>query len=784
MVTPAQLGSWQPDALGRIADDVARHRGVLTRLDDDVADARPPASWTFADADAARTEHDRLADELATQVSETVAVIEALDTAAEAIRRSRTALEGAMRRAGVHGMRVDQTTGAVTPTRTYEDETDADYARGIAHEVAEQIATALGEADSADKELAAVLQAAATTDANPIGSLEDQRRVLEFQELSRADQAAYLLEHPEDFALLGEHTSAEVKALVGEDLAGELDRIARDPAAFGDATTVRQHSRLLAAFGADPDVMGAMYGRLGPDGLLAAYNGITSTMYVGVDVEALGDLAARLRDGLESATHHNGFDGHAFGEDLVRYATHTTSDAERDAFSAAYPSQGEHAAVLDYLLRDGDYGEDFVRGAAWELDAFERSNPQRAATWAHHASFASPLNSLGTDTDGIYQADPVAAAMGQLGRHPAVGLEFFSDHEGAERIEYYVAGRDWSRDGFAGIAQAALGIGTDPGNIAASPEQTGMLVSEFFGRLPDNPRFTPEHALGASEPIGALLKHYMPSVQIAVGSPTSANGDAALVTLRDRFLPDLAAQPLVYTNDLDSLLRVALSTEDGMARVAEGVANYRQTSIGGWAALADAGDPDATPQALEAVLTSSSKLEGYMQEAVSQLDIGSARSRDQQVAAFTGLVSKAAALVPVPGADMIVDVAGSTGMQLADAAWSGIRSLPVGQIAEVFAGSEEAARAEATDAYLDGRSMSIVSNFLALAEAGVVEVPSVLRETWMPGGHLVSVTDISLDELGVRTYEASTVLESIVSVDAIESAFKDPYGVIRTEGSP
>lgn len=784
MVTPAQLGSWQPDALGRIADDVARHRGVLTRLDDDVADARPPASWTFADADTARAEHDRLADQLATQVSETVGVIEALDTAAEAIRRSRTALEGAVRRAGVHGMRVDQTTGAVTPTRTYEDEADADYARGIAHEIAEQIATALAEADAADHRLAAVLQAAATTDANPIGSLEEQRRVLEFQELSRADQVTYLLEHPEDFALLDEHMSAEVKALVGEDLAGQLDRVARDPEAFGGAGTVRQHSRLLAAFGADPDVMGAMYGRLGPDGLLAAYNGITSTMYVGVNVEELGDLAARLRDGLETATRRGGFDGRAFGEDLVRYATHTTTDAERDAFAAAYPSQGEHAAVLDYLLRDGDYGEDFVRGVAWELDDFERSNPQRAATWAHHASFASPLNSLGTDADGIHQADPVAAAMGQLGRHPGLGLEFFSDTEGAERVEYYVAERDWSRDGFAGIAHAALGIGTDPGNIAASPEQTGMLVSEFFGRLPDNPQFTPEHALGASEPIGALLKHYMPSVQIAVGSPTSANGSAGVFSLGDGFLPALQNQPLLYSGDAAGLLRVALSSESGMARIAEGVAHYRQTALAGWSALHESDPVRANDSALESVLATSAALEGYMSETIGQLEIGSARSSDQQVAAFSGLVSTAASLVPVPGAEMLVDVAGSTGNQLAGAAWSHLQTLPGEQVDQIFGGAEDAARDAATRAYYDNRARSVVSSFLAVAEAGVVDVPPALRDVWMPGGRLITASEIPIEELGVRASEAGSALQHRVSVDVIAAAFADPYDVLSTERRP
>ncbi|GEL48729.1 hypothetical protein CHO01_38450 [Cellulomonas hominis] len=784
MVTPAQLSTWQPDRLGQIADDVARHRGVLTRLDDDVADARPPLSWTFADASAARAEHSRLSQGLATQVSETVGVIEALDAAATAIRRAQTSLEGAIRRAGGHGLRVDQSTGAVTSTRTYDDEEDADYARGVMNEIAEQVSAALGDADAADQALAAVLRAAATTDVNAIGSLGDQRRVLEFQELSQADQVRHLLDHPEDFALLGAHTSPEVKALVGQEVAEQLDGAARDATAFGDAAAVERYTRLLDAFGDDPDVMGPMYQRLGPDGLLATYNGMTSMMYVGANVEELGDLAGRLRDGLQTATRQDGFDGRAFGEDLVRYATHTTTDAERDAFSAAYPSQGEHAAVLDYLLRDGDYGEDFVRGVAWELDAFERSNPLRAETWTHHASFASPLNGLGVDGDGIHQADPMAAAMGQLGRHPGLGLEFFSDADGAERTGYYFAERDWSRDGFAGISEAALAIGTDADNLAGDPEKTGLFVSEFFGRLPDNPQFTAEHAAGASEPLGALLKHYMPSVQIAVGTPTSANGAAGLVTIQDDFLPALDNQPKIYSKDLDVLLGVALSTEEGMARVAEGVANYRQTAIGGWSVLHGAGVEGATYQALEDVLTSSAGLEGHMQEALSMIDIEGARSRDQQIAAFTGLVSKAASLVPVPGAEMIVDVAGSTGKQLADAAWSEIRKIPSGQITEIFGGNEDAARAEATDTYLDSRARSVVSSFLALAEAGVVEVPATMRDTWMPGGRLLSVSDIPLDDLGVRTHEASTLLRPIVSVETIEGAFTDPYRVISTEGTP
>lgn len=777
MVTPAQLSTWQPDRLGQIADDVARHRGVLTRLDDDVADARPPLSWTFADASAARAEHSRLSQALATQVSETVGVIEALDAAATAIRRAQTSLEGAIRRAGGHGLRVDRSTGAVTSTRTYDDEEDADYARGVMNEIAEQISTALGDADAADQALAAVLQSAATTDANAIGSLEDQRRVLEFQELSQADQVRYLLDHPEDFALLGAHTSPEVKALVGQEIAGQLDGAARDATAFGDAAAVGRYTRLLDAFGDDPDVMGPMYQRLGPDGLLATYNGMTSMMYVGANVEELGDLAGRLRDGLQTATRQDGFDGRAFGEDLVRYATHTTTDAERDAFSAAYPSQGEHAAVLDYLLRDGDYGEDFVRGVAWELDEFERSNPLRAETWTHHASFASPLNGLGVDGDGIYEADPMAAAMGQLGRHPGLGLEFFSDADGAERTGYYFAERDWSRDGFAGISEAALAIGTDADNLAGDPEKTGLFVSEFFDRLPDNPRFTAEHAAGAAEPVADLLKHYMPSVDAAVGSNASQDHGARLRDFTtNEYLGELLDQPVLDRTDLDGLLRVALSSEEGMARIAEGVAGLRQTQLTNFA-LQHPGEAGvhANAAGLQNILSSGSRLEGYMQQSVGEIAIEGAKSADQRVAVFTGLVSEAAGLLPVPFADEIGDAAGDVGKKIWETAWGHVQEIPTDRVTEAFGSNEAAARDEQTGEAQLGREKMVISTYLALAEAGVLEVPESMRDTWAPGGSLVSLGDIRPEDYQTFRAEAADALGGVLSPSELELMYKDPF---------
>jgi hypothetical protein len=777
MVTPAELESWQPSSLTDIAESILSHRRTLTALDDDLLDGRPPASWTFADGDAARTTHDTLTAALATQVSETTGVIDALDAAAAAITTAKSSLAGAKSTARSYGMTVDPTTGAVRSTRTYEDDAERADARLVQQDLAAQITSALTDAQAADDALAAALTTASTTDTNTLGTLTQQRQLAEFEAKTPAEQVQYLLDHPEAYAFLGEHVSPEVKAQLGEEIGAGLDGVARDATGFNDLATVQRYTELLGAFGDDPAVMGPMYERLGPDGLLGAYNGMTGMMYVGSNVEELGTLAGELRAGLQAATQHAGFDGRTFGEDLVRYATYTTGDDARDAFASDYPSGGEHAAVLDYLLRDGEYGEDFVRGVAWELDEFERAEPLRAQTWTHHASFASPLNGLGTGTDGIYQPDPMAATMGQLGRHPGLGLEFFSDSDGEKRSAYYFAERDWSRDGFAGISEAALAIGTDPENIANDSAKTGMFVSEFFDRLPDNPEFTAENAAGAAEPVANLLKHYMPSVDAAVGSSEAGDHGARIRDFTtNEYLGALLDQPVLDRSDLDGLLTVALSSEDGMARIAEGVAGLRQTQLTNFA-LQHPG-PDGAREnvaGLQSILNSSSRVEGFMQHAVGEIEIDGARSADQRVAAFTGLVSEAAGLLPVPFADQAGDAVGDLGKKVWETAWGHVQEIPSDRITESFGSNEDAARSEQTGEAQLGRENMVIGTFLSLTEAGVLGIPESMRDTWAPDGRLISLGDIPPEDVQTFRSEAADALGTVLSVSELELTYKDPF---------
>lgn len=778
MVSPSQLASWQPARLSEVAEQVLAHRRSLTGLHDDLEAGAPPASWTFTDATRARAEHHRLSGLLATQVSETVGVVEALDSAVTAITAAKLLLEGAMRRAGAQGLNVDHGTGRVTVVREFDDEDDLAHARSVMHEVSEQIDTALRDADAADQALAAALTRAATTDVNDVGTLAQQQALLDFQKLSPADQVRYLLDHPEEYLLLGDHVSDAVKEQVGERIADDLDRLARHPEDFADADAVERYGRLLDAFGDDPAVMAPMYERIGPDGLLGTLNGIGSMLYVSTGDQGLAHLAESLRDGLSTASTAEGFDAKAYGEELVRYATVTAGGDRQDAYFRDYPSSAMGASVLDFLLRDVDYGEDFVRGVTWQLDEFERTaGTLGVETWMHHTGDGWPLNGIGVDPDAAMGRwpDPMAAAMGQLGRHPGLGLEFFTEDEG--RYERYFSERDWSRDGFEGISRAALGIGTDAENLAQSGRDTGMFVSEFFDRISKNPEFTPEHAAAASEPIGDLLKHYMPAVQSAVGDGVSNDSfPAQLKELKDPpYLPFVEFYPELDQGDLLKLMDVALSSEVGLARVAEGIAGYRQTVLEGFTQAYGSLEEPGAQDALRRVLGDAASLEGYTQQRVGEAAIAGAVSKDQQVAAFTKLVSEAAGLVPVPFSSEVGEIAGDIGTKLWNTAWGHVQKLPTDHITETFASNAAAeVQTQRGAAEFSQRNM-VINSYLSMVHAGVLDVPADRLDVWAPDGELVSLGTIAPGDLQYYRGQIDVVMQGAVDPRYLELIYESEF---------
>lgn len=777
MVTPAELTLWSPRRLEEIADAVWQHRSALLEQSDELARGQVPSTWTFDSARAAVASYNALSEGLATQIAEAKVVTEALQTAAEEIREAKRLMSGAYDAARGKDIAIDATTGSVRVTASYTNTSDAAYAYTQAHYVRQLVRDALSKADQADTHLAAALNRAAWYDTNAVGTLEEQRQVHEFLKKTPEQQAQLLFEHPELADLLGDYASPEAKALLGGLVADELNAAARDSTVFGQRDEVERLTALMQAFNGDADVMAAMYTKLEPEGTLLAFSNLQASMYIGSNVQELGVLAEELRTGLQIATQNPSFDGEAFGRDLVRYATYDITDAERAALYDVYGSDGQnHAATLDFLLRTGDYGEDFVRGVAWQLDELERTNPHRAASWAHHDSFASPLTGL-DDLPMSYQPDPTAAAFGQLGKHPQLGLEFFTaPGDGQARVEHYFSERDWTRDGFRGISEAIAGIGTDPTNATTATAQTNLLVSEFFNRVPDQPGFTPGEASCASEPIGRLLKNFIPAVNAAVvGGSHDVGAGLQDIDYLD-YHPKLMDQPTMNRADLEKLMKVAVSTPEGMARVAEGVAAYRQEQLMAYAREHGPLSTESPNRAVQDIMERSARLEGYAQNAVAHVAIDGARSKDQQVAVFTELVSEAIGLVPVPGADEVGEVLGETGKKLWGAAWNHTTQLTTDTITETFGSATDAEIARQIRQAQLGREGVQIRSAQALLQAGLIELPQNYEDTWLQGQRIIPIGDITDDEWMGFVNESAALLGKVLDGSDIDDQYQDPFG--------
>ncbi|MBN8880941.1 MAG: hypothetical protein J0H73_01315 [Salana multivorans] len=755
MATLEDVRSWEPGTLSSAADTLVAARTKLVHGSDDLVDGRPPASWTTADAAPAATEIASIESSLATQVAEISTVVSALDAASSSIATAKNDIEAALGQASANGITVDLSTGAVTSTRTFTQEQEAERQdlQRIIDDVAAQLTSALEAATTADADLSAVLTSAAATDDAAGPSLE---AIDAFLDLPPGKKVDYLLDHPELAEGLLPYASDDVKDEVGRELGERFDAIGRDPrqTMLQDPETLARYTAYLEGFGGDGTVMAALYTRLGPDGLTAALGTIGDSMLNSAYSEEQADLAVRLRDGLGVASTSDGFDGERFGRDLVRYAAPSgrspLSEDELRLFDDAYPYAGSDPSVLDFLMRDGDCSGQLVRGVADELDAFERADPMSAQTWYSHG--ASPLGTIGLGPDEWARpTDPMAAVMGQLGRHPEEALRFFDppspyctadvDVDAQSRAQYYFAERDWRSDGYEGVSQAVHAIGTDPDLRAAEPGRTAMTVSRFFDEITDNDHFTADDAKSASPIIGDLMKHYMPSLQSSINAPDS--GPDTIDFDRDQYLPELLDQPQLDDAAGRSLLAVAMASDEGMARVAEGFAGYRQMLFN---SFAGAGlDVRADGEVLRNYMESAATLEGHVQKIAGDAAIDRGREVDAQIATFTDLVSDAAGWIPVPGADVVGDVVGTVGKNAYTWMVSEGRSWSVSEINGLVADNESTARALANEEARVGQDKVFVSTYLALAEAGIVDLPA----DWRVGadGAPVQVSDITVQQL-------------------------------------
>lgn len=530
-------------------------------------------------------------------------------------------------------------------------------------------------------------------------------------------------------------TLANVQAMLGKELADRVNDVSYDT----DPEDLEWLNEMLSARADDPDVMSEMYQDLEPQGVARAITMLESNAQYGGGGETPEQLAETLRKGLATASTDPSFPAETYGHEMVRwFVAPMLTDDEQRWMSENDMMSMNGASLLSFMMRDVDYSADFLTGAADTLDEFEHLSKDGpfgdAAVWYNHNGYSF----FNQDDQGSY-ADPMAEMMRAMSRQPEVGYDFITE---GDRADFYFDKRDWSNDGYDGIAALADRVSTDPDVYAAHPEGAAMVASQFVDWTANSEGFNPEDARAAGDSIGHLLKSYMPSMAAAMdGGPEDL--DPALLAVNPK-LPgfgELENMPAFYREDLEKMTGVAMANQDGMTSIAEGMADYRQTQL---LAVADQlkDDPDNAKliNQLNAVALDDSELRGFTTKIAGQTQIDDAHSTDEQRQFFVNLLSESAKAVPipVPGANFVVGQGIDLGTDAINDSWGN---------------TANAVTDNAEDQAQGGVAQMNYEAYTSLIDAGVIPEDQVPEEFFGDDGQLRTWSDVHAGD-GASSYAA------------------------------
>ncbi|GGU38750.1 WXG100 family type VII secretion target [Nocardioides albus] len=780
-VTYDQLQSWKPEDLDSAADQLNTVRKSFQDQQDEMDAGKVPDTWVGEAATRAENRHRRLIADLNDIAAPLSQVINALDEAAASIKKAKDNAKRSHDDATGRGWKVTFS-GGVQITDPSPDEDDPDKDKGTMQQLAQSIQDALTDAESAETDLAAVLNHATKGNYDGgDGTIEQASLPPELRNLPEDELIDKMLSDPGKYDGYTDALPPGVQIRLGEEISNRLDNTLNDEDYDLSQEEVDRLNSMLSAYTDDETVAAGLYKDLGADGTVASMARIEEYLRnPSVDAGSLDSLASNLRNGLGSASNDPSFPAKQFGHDLVKYAGPSgvyLSDDEQDALRDRYPNWGGTggASVLTYLMKDHDLNGDLVLGAAEELDRFEQVDGAfDAKTWYHHTGHGP----LGAGENG-YGADPMAAIMGNLGAHPEQGYEFFHGEHGAERQDFYFDKRTWQADGYAGISELAEGVGTDPGLLEKHPEETTKLVSNFLDKVANSEGFNADDAKSASPHLSNLLKFYTPAVDQtlhfgeAEGEANSGPYDGGPL------FPDFDFYPEIYQNDLDSLMQVAVSTDEGAGNIAEGIGAFQQTKINNAAVILaeNPDDPNARTQ-LQGAIQDGAALQGFAEYSVGEVEIENAQDKDARVQAFSDLIGEAAGFVPLPGADVV----GELGSKAISAGFTHGVELGQGALTDHYGANEGGAVADQNSRAAQGATNAQINAYLTMVRAGVIDDATV-PDMWKgPDGELLDPSAIRPDDLSTYGQSAANGISGYSTRFDIsgpyEDQFRDYYGSV------
>jgi hypothetical protein len=524
------------------------------------------------------------------------------------------------------------------------------------------------------------------------------------------EKANWLFAHPELGSTLAINASDNVQRLVGEKIADEVRTLDEE----SSSEDYRRVAELLQTWqDASLGVTAEMYKALGPEDALDLIGdlGEAMTAYGEVDHETGRTFASTFQRGLELATAMwDDQEAYNYGQGLVQ-----ALDGQEDDYGPNH-----RAAALSYLLYDGHYSTGFLGGVGEELDHYEREeNRGTVGLWGGRDGGAlSQLFPEDMRNDDSY-TDPMASFFTSLENNPEAALNFFTGGDGNRaydesadfneeemkaRQEYYLKDRiyyDNFESLFGSLEQATL----DDINVD-NPERAKLaagLVSSIAEYVPDREGLeSGDDFLQVSEKATVSLAHilsgYMDSVAAGIENPEAPGERGSGLAFAAE--GDGAFRALFETSELKSLIKLTVSTDDGVNAMRYGVSAYEQLALNR--------DMQTHGELTEAALNNDARVEAFFTDCVGEQKISDAEEADQRRAAWINMGKDLVGVIPLPGAE-VVGQFGSKGIeflvsQSTNAAGDGFEKAYANSADKAVAEGNEAA-----DRALEDRQIAIAT---------------------------------------------------------------------------
>ena len=218
--------------------------------------------------------------------------------------------------------------------------------------------------------------------------------------------------------------------------------------------------------------------------------------------------------------------------------------------------------------------------------------------------------------------------------------------------------------------------------------------------------------------------------------------------------------PKFFRGDLASMTGVAMSTEDGMASLAGGVSDYRQTQINALASdLADHPDDINLRTQLQSVMMDDAELRGFTTKIAGDQEISDAHDTDQQRQFWTNLLAEGAKQIPIkpPIVGTVVEHGIDLGAGAINNAW-----------ANTADGVEDDWEVNATN----GVGQMNYEAYASLVEAGVIDDPP---PGFQSHGEMRGWNDIPLNERSDFAARASDEMRSYMPDESLENTYRGRF---------